>query len=233
MTASPASAAPPAPAPAAASAPGPAPAGAPAPIAAPQKLAPPVPSAVLARITQAYDLEEAAWRTLAPFFESRIGELQPQRDSQYLKALEIAHCDRELLDHQGHADRVLTLAERQAVREILKPGYAQHAFGGPAYGRLDASKNSDVRDVHDYVVDEVTYSLHNELDPEGEAELKAFALQKLKLLGLGHSGLKTKAMEMRGPELDSIHRRISLLQARRDLLVESYIYEADRLKASA
>lgn len=192
---------------------------------------PGIPASVVKKIRLAYGFADEDWQDIEPFFQARVTELQPQRDSQYLKALEIAHCDRDLLEHQAHADRVLALAEEDAVREILKPGYSQHALGSPGYVKIADSMSDRVRAISTIVVEGESYELDDYDDPKLRADLKRLAIEKLKTLGLGPRALKTKAMELRQNELDKIHRRISLLQARRDLVVASYLRESAALEA--
>jgi hypothetical protein len=181
-----------------------------------------IPLSVRKKIEHAYGWDEDDWWELQPFFEARILELQPDADSLYLKALEIAVCDRDLMHASAHAGRVQKLARGEAVREILKPGYSQMAFGGRGYGKLNSTVDPAALDVHTVWIDGKVYPLGETNDPEVEAELEQAARAKLKRLGLSDKAILTQAFEMKLDTLHAIQRQQALHQARREQLLESY-----------
>ena len=185
-----------------------------------------IPLQIRKKIEAAYAWQEDDWPEIETFFEARVAELKPDRDSLYLKALEIACCDKDLLHYNAHAGRLLRLARGQAVREILKPGYSEMAFGGRSYGKLDPMKGSDAYSVHHVMIDGEINSLEDHNDPEIEAILEGAAVAKLKSMGLSDKGIATKAFELRLEPLQAIQRQMALTQARRDQLLASYIRES-------
>jgi hypothetical protein len=204
----------------------------PAPTENPTRAAAPVeapsviPLSVRKKIEFAYAWDEDDWWELQPFFEARILELKPDADSLFLKALEIAVCDRDLMHASAHAGRVQQLARGEAVCEILKPGYSQMAFGGRSYGKLNSTVDPAALDVHSVSIDGKSYPLGETNDPEVEAELEQAARAKLKRLGLSDKAIKTKAFEMKLDTLHAIQRQQALNQARREQLLESYWRES-------
>jgi hypothetical protein len=185
-----------------------------------------IPLSVRRKIEYAYAWDEDDWWELQPFFEARILELKPDADSLYLKALEIAVCDRDLMHASAHAGRVQKLARGEAVREILKPGYSEMAFGGRSYGKLNSTTDPAALDVHAVSIDGKSYPLSESNDPELETALEQAALAKLKRADLGDKGIKSKAFEMKLDTLHAIQRQQALNQARREQLLESYWRES-------
>jgi hypothetical protein len=187
--------------------------------------APAIPADVLEKIKHAYGLDEEDWRAVLPFFESRVAELKPDRASLYLKALEIAVCDKDLLEYAAHHGRIPRLARELAIREIVKPGFMEVGIGARSYRTLSSMGKPEEHAVY-ATIDGEAMSLTIDNNPENEAVLEAAALAKLEQLKLSDKGVLTKAFELKLEPLEKIQRQMALIQARRDQLLDSYLRES-------
>jgi hypothetical protein len=187
-----------------------------------------IPPKVMRLFEQAYGWEEDDWWEQEPFIEVRAAELAPSSNVEWLVVGEIANLDREQLHLRAHAGRIQRLATPQAIREILKPGYAKMAFGGPSYGKLDGNRDGDASIVHRLPCrDGDYYPLDEQNNPELETQLLALAQEKLKQISLGPKGISTQAFELKIDVLKTIQQMQALAQAKQDRLIDAFYYRRE------